>query len=519
MVLSDGVIRETLPAVFEMRNVWKSFGGIAALSDAELVLARGEIHALLGENGAGKSTLINIATGVFPPDSGTLLLAGGEVRFPGPGSAAQHGIAVVHQERNLVSKFSVGENIFLGDVPRKHGLVAHREMLAGARPWLELVGLDVNPATKAGELSPGQAQLLEIAKALARRCHVLLLDEPTSSITETDAEHLFGVLRSLRDRGTSIVFVSHKLEEIYALCDRVTVLRDGRNVISQKPLADVGKEELVQAMVGRHVESAPRGAGGGRNFGAVRLELVKIRTEYGHRDVDLSVRAGEVVGMYGLVGAGRTELARCIVGLAKIAEGDLRVDGRSVKVRNPYDALRNRGIGYVSEDRKGEGLILPHSVGRNIGITVWDRLSSPLGWISDSRGQSGAESLVERLRVRMSSLSQPAGSLSGGNQQKVSVAKWLAAETRVLIIDEPTVGVDVAAKEAIHDLIRNLARDGMAVLLISSDLREVIQLADRIVVMGGFRVLAEYDNSGEYGEMSQTIMESVTQAATLAGRA
>jgi ribose transport system ATP-binding protein len=515
------------PAVFAARAISKAFDGIVALDEADLRLSRGEIHALIGENGAGKSTLINIATGVYQPDGGQVLLDDAPLQLSGPRSAASHGIGVVHQERNLVGAFSVAENLFLGNQPRSRGLVSYRRMFGDARPWLNEVGLNVDPSMEARQLSPGQAQLLEIARALSARCRVLFLDEPTSSISETDSEHLFTILRELRDRGTAIVFVSHKLEEVYGLCDRVTVLRDGRNVITGRRLADISRADIVRAMVGREAQ-APGSADrpgrregqrepggqrdGRRQTGTARLELASLATQYGHEDVNLTVHAGEIVGLYGLVGAGRTELARCLVGLGRITGGTFRIDGAPAHVRNPYDALRKYSLGYVSEDRKGEGLILGHSISRNVGITIWDRVSGRLGQVSERAVRPAVIRQTESLRIKMNSLSQAVSRLSGGNQQKVSLAKWLAAETEILLFDEPTVGVDVGAKAEVHGLVRGLADDGKAILLISSDLREIVQLADRIVVMGDFRLLGDIQNTGDYTSVSKAIMERITGA-------
>jgi ribose transport system ATP-binding protein len=505
--------RDTVQAAFALEEVWKSFGGVAALSGATLRLRRGDIHALIGENGAGKSTLINIATGVFRPDRGRIFKGGREVHFATPGAAADDGVSVVHQERNLVRKFSLAENLLLNRQPLSNGLVNYRQMAAEARPWLERVGLHLDPLTEASRLSPGQAQLLEIAKALSRRCEILLMDEPTSSITDAEFEHLKSILIELRNAGTSIVFVSHKLEEVYSLCNRITVLRDGHTVVSDAPIDQVSQNEIVRAMVGRHIELFASGGLTSRPVGSPRLELRGVSTEFGHRDIDLTVRSGEIVGLYGLVGAGRTELARCIVGLGKITAGEIVIDGKSVRIRNPYEALRRHRVGYVSEDRKDEGLILSHSISRNVGITIWQRVARWLNWISDAATRPVVEPPLQRLNVKMTRLSQPAGSLSGGNQQKVSAAKWRAAEARLLIFDEPTVGVDVAAKDAMHRLIADLAADGTAILLISSDLREVVQLADRILVMGDFSLLAEIKNSGDYASISELVMRVITRAS------
>jgi ribose transport system ATP-binding protein len=502
------------PAVFEAKAISKAFDGIVALDEASLRLNRGEIHALIGENGAGKSTLINIATGVYQPDRGQVILDETPLELSGPRSATSRGIAVVHQERNLVGAFSVAENLFLGNQPRSRGLVSYRRMFGDARPWLREVGLNVDPSMEARQLSPGQAQLLEIARALSARCRVLFLDEPTSSISETDSEHLFTILRELRDRGTAIVFVSHKLEEVYGLCDRVTVLRDGRNVITGRRLADISRADIVRAMVGRESQ-APAAATRQGETGVARLRLEGLATEYGHQDVNLTVHAGEVVGLYGLVGAGRTELARSLVGLGRITGGSYTIDGEQARVRNPYDALRKYSLGYVSEDRKGEGLILGHSISRNVGITIWDRVSGHLGRVSERAVRPAVTRQTENLRLKMNSLSQAVSRLSGGNQQKVSLAKWLAAETEILLLDEPTVGVDVGAKAEVHGLVRGLADSGKAILLISSDLREIVQLADRIVLMGNFRLLGEIQNTGDYTSISKAVMERITGAPSV----
>ena len=505
-------VREAGRAAFALEDIWKSFGGVAALSGTSLRLLPGEIHALVGENGAGKSTLINIATGVHHPDRGRILKNGQQVQFLTPGAAADHGVSVVHQERNLVRKFSIAENLLLGRQPTTNGFVSYQRMATEAQPWLERVGLHLDPLSEASHLSPGQAQLLEIAKALSRRCEVLLLDEPTSSITDADFEHLREILTELCNEGTSIVFVSHKLEEVYSLCSRITVLRDGRNILSGAPLAEISQEEIVRAMVGRHIELFASGGPRNRRAAAPWLELRNVATEFGHRGVTLTVGRGEIVALYGLVGAGRTELARCIVGLGQIIGGEMIVDGKTARVRNPYDALRRYRIGYVSEDRKNEGLILSHAISRNVGITIWQRIEQWMGWISEPRSRPFVESPLQRLNVKMQRLSQPAGSLSGGNQQKVSAAKWIAAEAELLIFDEPTVGIDVAAKDAMHRLIVELAERGTAILLISSDLREVVQLGDRILVMGDFRLLAEIENSGEYAPISELVMRTITEA-------
>lgn len=496
-----------------LSQVSKHFGGTAALTDASLSLEQAEIHALVGENGAGKSTLINVATGVHQPDAGEVIVLGGSVRLHGPRDATEHGIAVVHQERNLVPRFSVAENLFLGFQPRSHGLVRHKDMARDAKAWLERVGLEVAPGTEASRLSPGQAQLLEIARALARRCDVLLLDEPTSSITDNEVAHLVEVLQGLRASGTALMFVSHKLEEVYTLCDRVTVLRDGRTVLCGAPLGQVSRQEIVHAMVGRQITplSAPERP---RQPGAVPLlALDRLSTEHGHSGLSLQVHRGEIVGLYGLVGSGRTELARAIVGLARVTGGTMYVQGQPARPRNPFEALRRYRIGYVSEDRKGEGLILAHPIERNIGITIWDRVAGRSGLLSDRKVRPKLAETVKRLDVHMRGYGEAVGNLSGGNQQKISAAKWIVAGVDTLVFDEPTVGIDVASKDAMHRLLLDMARDGTGLLVISSDLREVIDLSDRVLVMNSFQLVGQWDNSHSYDEMSKLVMGAITGAA------
>jgi ribose transport system ATP-binding protein len=348
-------------------------------------------------------------------------------------------------------------------------------------------------------------QLIEIAKALSLDARVLLLDEPTASITDHEAAALFAILRRLRSEGVAVVFVSHKLDEIMAIADRVSVLRDGRVAASGEPIASMSRQRLVSLMIGREERIADIARGTGT--GDVALELSHVATAAGHHDVDLKVRKTEIVGLYGLVGAGRTELARAIVGAEKITDGRVLVHGHHAKIRNPHDALKRYHIGYVSEDRKAEGLILSQPVVTNIAITIWRRIASALGLVGPSREAAAVSPFVDRLAIKIASLAQLVNTLSGGNQQKVSIAKWLAARTDILIIDEPTVGIDIKTKVEIHELIGSLARQGVAVLLISSDMVEMITLADRIVVLHGFcgrrrareRSSVRDDQQGDHG--------------------
>jgi len=494
--------------VLSIEAISKSFTGVQALDDVSISFAAGEIHALMGENGAGKSTLIKIITGVHRPDSGAVELDGVPVTFHSPRAALAAGIGAVHQERNLIPRFSVGENILLEHLPTRGGLVDYRTVNRRARQALDLLDPGIDTLTEVGRLSVAQMQIVEIAKALSLNARVLLLDEPTASITDHEAAALFAVLRRLRDEGVAIVFVSHKLEEVLAISDRVSVLRDGRVVAMGEPIARVTRQRLVSLMIGRDERPALISTRALANE-SVELELDRVATVYGHADVNLSLRKSEILGLYGLVGAGRTELARAIVGGGAITSGEVRLRGRPVRIRDMHEAVERYGIGYVSEDRKQEGLILAHPIRDNIAITIWRRIAGALGLVGRNAEARAVVPFVERLAVRARSLAQPVGTLSGGNQQKVSIAKWLAAATGILIIDEPTVGIDVKTKVELHEVIGDLARRGVSVLLISSDMAEMIALADRIMVLHGFRVVAEIANDHRYQTTSQAIMAAI----------
>jgi len=488
--------------------VSKFFPGVRALDRVNFSLAKGSIHALLGENGAGKSTLIKLLTGVYAPETGSISVAGKEQRFSTPRDALMTGIGVVHQERNLIPFFSVGENIMLERLPNQHGFVDYHEIWKQAAVWIDALDIGVDPRAQVDQLSVAQMQLVEIAKALAQQTQILLLDEPTASLTPHETTRLFDLLRKLRDDGTALVFVSHKLEEVFELCDQVTVLRDGRNANQSQPLSSLDRSELVRLMIGRDEQIAdlPERA---TDQSTPAIELHNICTPHGHRDIDLCVRHGEVVGLYGLVGSGRSELAKSIIGADRISSGQIRIDGEIATIDSVGDALNRYRIGYISEDRKQEGLVLAHSVTRNIAISVWDQLSGLLGWLGNRRENEAAIPLVERLDIRTPSLRQIVGNLSGGNQQKVSVAKWLAAQSKILIIDEPTVGIDIRTKTYLHELIWQLASEGTAVLLISSDMPEMIVLADRILVMNDFRLVGEVENTRNYDDVSSAIMHTI----------
>lgn len=490
----------------QVSHVSKSFPGVKALNDVSITMTAGSVHALLGENGAGKSTLIKIVTGIYQPDQGSVLMNGAPVRFANLRQAAAGGLGVVHQERNLVTRFSVGENIMLDRLgtwalSSVDYTAIHRE----ADKWLKLLDLEVDSRTIVSRLSVAQMQLVEIGKALSLESKVLLLDEPTASLTPAESSVLFRILRRLRDDGVAIGFVSHKLEEVFDICDRVTVLRDGRNACDSAELAVLNRGDVVQMMIGR-AERITKRAPRPKTHTTPYLELRGYASALGHRDISLTVRPGEIVGLYGLVGAGRSELARAILGLSRQVAGEVKIQGQPVRITSVAEALHRHSIGYVSEDRKQEGLILLHSVLANAGITVWRKLANRLGFLADTKVNAEVGPVLQQLELKTPSVYQTIGNLSGGNQQKVSVAKWIAAGVKLLIIDEPTVGIDIKTKAYMHDLIHELAVQGTAVLLITSDMPEMVDVADRILVMDGYHLKGEVENDRNYDAVSKAIM-------------
>ena len=488
----------------------KSFPGVKALDKASFRLRKGSIHALLGENGAGKSTLIKIITGVHKQDSGKLFINGKEETFNNPNDATKFGISVVHQERNLIRRFSVGENLMLNNLPKTVlGLIDYDEIAIQSKKWLEIMDLDIDPSTVVSELTVAKMQLCEIAKALSLKAKILLLDEPTSSLSPKEAENLFSLLRKIvRDEGVSIVFVSHKLEEVFNICDEVTVLRDGQNACTSENIKNLDRKKLVRLMIGRD-EQIVKSTRKTDKIKDTVLALNKVKTELGHENINLELARSEIMGLYGLVGAGRTELVKCLIGLEKITEGDVLINGKKTAIDSPKSALEKFKIGYISEDRKKEGLILIHNVLDNTSITIWSQIKKAAGLVTDGMIANKVNPYIRKLEVRTPSNYQIISNLSGGNQQKISVAKWLAAGTDVLIIDEPTVGIDIKTKAYLHELIINLADNGTSIILISSDMPEMISLADRIVVMKDFKVNGIVENDRDYDVVSRKIMEFI----------
>jgi ribose transport system ATP-binding protein len=498
-----------MSAALLIQKVSKEFPGVLALNEVNLTLTGGTVHALLGENGAGKSTLIKIITGVYVADSGSMKVNGEEKSFNNPIESTEAGIAVVHQERNLIPEFSVEENITLHNPPLKFGIIDRAERTRLAKQALQTLGFEIDLNERVKNLSVAQMQLVEIAKALVTNAKIILLDEPTASITGSETKKLFDVVRKLKDQGTAVLFVSHKLEEVYEICDTVTVLRDGVSVLESKSLSEYKQGEIVDLMVGRHLAERKNVIRKIDRSKKAVIELKNLSTALGHRNINLSLYPGEVLGMYGLVGAGRSELARSILGLHDVTSGQILLNGEEVKIKNFRDALHKFRIGYVTENRKEEGLFLDFPVRKNISVTILSKILQKLSVINPKKEDDVASKYVERLGIKVVDNNQLALTLSGGNQQKVSVSKWLAAETKILVIDEPTVGVDVRTKASFHELITQLADEGLSIILISSDLAEMVAVADRILVMRRYELVGDLDNSKDYQSMSRSIMNSI----------
>ena len=470
----------------ELRGISKRFAATQALDDVSLDLLPGEVHALVGENGAGKSTLVKILAGVHQPDSGTIWLDGEQIQIPGPAQSRALGIAVVHQEPRLFPDLTVAENVFMGHAPSgRLGTIDWRATRRAAAALFRELEVHFDVGAPVRGLSMADQQLIEIAKSLSMDARVLILDEPTASLSAHEVDRLFTIVRRLRDRGVAILFVSHRLDEVFDLCDRATVFRDGRHVITTAT-GDLTTADLVRHMVGRAVSLFPKVE---TPVGDVLLEVEGLTRAGVFRDIGFSVRSGEIVGLAGLVGAGRTEVARVLFGIDRRDEGVVRLEGRSVTFASPSEAM-NAGIAYLPEDRHQEGLVLDFSIAQNVTLPILPRLF-PRFLIGSALERKVAHDYTEQFNVRMTGVEQLVGALSGGNQQKVVLAKWLASKPRVLILDEPTRGIDIGAKVEVHRIISELAASGLAIILISSDLPEVLAMSDRILVLHEGRITAE----------------------------
>ena len=473
------------PALLELRHVCKSFPGVAALDDVSLELKHGTVHGLIGENGAGKSTLMKIIAGVCAPDSGELRLAGRGVRLGSPRAALAHGIAMIHQELNLMPSMSVAENIWIRREPLNAlGLVNHRELNRRTRALLDGLAIDIDPAAEVGALPIALRQMVEIARALSYESRLVIMDEPTSALTERDAERLFGVIRDLRARGVGIFYVTHRMEELFALADEISVLRDGRHV-GTGCAGDLSRDQLIRMMVGRELPALPAAAAVARGPVMLRVRDLEVAGEL-HR-VSFELHAGEILGVAGLVGSGRSELAATLFGLTRASAGSIEIAGAEVTLDSPQTAIAH-GLGFVTEDRKDTGCFLGLSILENLEISVLDRDFVRGGFVRTAAARAACAGMVSALRVKTPGLDEPIENLSGGNQQKVLLGRWLLTRPKILILDEPTRGVDVAAKAEIHALIARLTAEGTAVLMISSELPEILAMSHRIMVMQQGRV-------------------------------
>ncbi|HVV18549.1 MAG TPA: sugar ABC transporter ATP-binding protein [Pseudonocardiaceae bacterium] len=494
-----------------MTGLRKSFGGVHALRGVDVDVRPGEVHALVGENGAGKSTLLKILSGAYTPDAGQLAIDGTPVRFTSPRAAHAAGVRVIYQELEIIPHVSVAENIYVGTLPSRRHTYHRRGVEARARADIARYGFAhaLAPETLGEQLSPAQRQLVEIMRALIADVRVIAFDEPTSSLSDTEVEALFTLIRRLRDDGVAVLYVSHRLPEIFTIADRVTVLRDGA-VVGTRTTVDTSPDTLVSMMVGRDLSGTySRDA---HTPGDVVLSVRGLRTEKVH-DVSFDIRAGEVVGIAGLVGAGRSELAHAIVGDDRRTAGEIAVAGRTVRIRGPRDAIR-AGIGFVPEERKAQALLMERSVRDNMSLAVLGRISR-MHVVRRGEERRIADEFARRLNVRAPSVEHVVANLSGGNQQKVVLARWLASRPRVLILDEPTRGVDVGAKAEIYDAIDGLAADGLAIVVISSELPEILALSDRVLVMQTGRIAGELsrDDASEERILQLAMADQLTAVA------
>jgi ribose transport system ATP-binding protein len=495
----------------QMEGIEKSFPGVHALSQAQFDLRAGEVHALVGENGAGKSTLMKVLAGVYHRDAGRILVNGQEVEIPSPRAALDLGISMIHQELNLMPHLTVAQNIFIGREPRTGARfwLDERQLNRQAERLFESMRLNLDPTVKVANLTVAKQQMVEIAKAFSYNAEVLIMDEPTAALTDSEIEELFRIIRQFRDRGVGAVYISHRLEELPSIADRITVMRDGQ-YISTGQMAETSKDQIISMMVGRTIyESSPEAPEHPNS--EIALEVRNLNRGNAIRDVSFMLRRGEILGFAGLIGAGRTEVARAIFGADPIDSGEVLVGGQPVKIRQPKNAVAH-GIGYLSEDRKRYGLALKMDVESNVVLAAFRKFVGLGGWVNDARTRTIAQQYVEKLAIKTPSLAQKVKNLSGGNQQKVLVSRWLLTLPDVLMIDEPTRGIDVGAKSEIHRLMSGLAKEGKAILMVSSEMPEILGMSDRVLVMAGGRITAEFSRE----EVTQ---EKVLEAATIAAPA
>lgn len=478
--------------LLKVSGISKSFPGVQALQDVQFELNRGEVLTLVGENGAGKSSLMKILSGIYAKDAGTIVLEGQEVDIDSPRTAQHLGISIIHQEMNLMPHLTVAQNIYIGREPRTFGFVNERKLNKQADELLTRLGIHLKARQSVGELTVAHQQMVEIAKALSFDAKVLIMDEPTSALTDSETETLFSLIAGLKQHGTGIIYISHRMEELRRIADRVTVLRDGR-YIGSLDRGEIDIPTVIEMMVGRHIEEGARPEAREHAHDDVVLRVENLGTRRLLKDINFELKRGEILGFAGLMGAGRTEVARAIIGADPSEGATIHVQGKEVKIHQPSDAVAH-GIGYLSEDRKALGLLLERDVNTNILLASLKDYTGPLGFMRTGKGKQKSRGYVESLRIKTPSISQITKNLSGGNQQKVVIAKWLARDCDILIFDEPTRGIDVGAKEEIYKLLNDLVKQGKSIIMISSELPEVLRLSHRIVVMAGGRITGILNN-------------------------
>ncbi|MEG2667602.1 MAG: sugar ABC transporter ATP-binding protein [Lachnospiraceae bacterium] len=491
--------------ILTMKDIDKSFIGVHALKTTQLELKKGEVHALMGENGAGKSTLMKILTGIYSKDSGTITYEGNEVEFKNPREAQDAGIVIVHQELNMMNHLTVAQNIFIGRESMNGKFINDKKMIEEAQKLFDLLHIDIDPKEIMGKLTVGRQQMCEIAKAISTDAKVIVFDEPTAALTEAEINELFKIIEDLRNKNIGIVYISHRMDEIKRITDRVTVMRDGEYV-GTVVTADSTKDDIINMMVGRVVYEEPKQTSMVPKDAPVVLKVEHLNAGKLVKDISFELKKGEILGFSGLMGAGRTETARALFGADKIDSGSIYINGEKVEIHNPADAVKH-GIGYLSEDRKRYGVIVEKSVAENTTMSSLENFANGI-FIDKKKEKEVATKYVEALKTKTPSVEQAVRNLSGGNQQKVVIAKWLTRNSEILIFDEPTRGIDVGAKSEIYTLMNELVKEGKSIIMISSELTEILRMSDRIIVM------CEGRKTGELS-IEEASQERIMQAATL----
>ena len=493
-----------MSALLTMKNIKKSFSGVAALKNAELELNKSEVVALMGENGAGKSTLMKILTGIYSKDEGTVTFEGKEVEYKSVSESEEAGIAIVHQELNMMNDLTVAQNLFIGKERKKGIFIDDAKMAGDAKELFKKLNVDINPNVKIGSLTVGKQQMVEIAKAISTNAKVIVFDEPTAALTDSEIEELFKVINDLRDKGTGIIYISHRMDEINVISDKVIVMRDGEYV-GTLVTKECTKDDIIKMMVGRTVFMEPKTKSDVGADAEVVLKCENLNRGKHVKDVSFELRKGEILGFSGLMGAGRTEVARLIFGADPMDSGKIFIHGKEVSIKSTKDAV-NAGIGYLSEDRKRFGLLVDKSVEENTCISSLEKFTKGL-FIDGAKSKTVSEKYVKELKTKTPGVSQIIKKLSGGNQQKVVIAKWLVKDSEILIFDEPTRGIDVGAKSEIYDLMERLVKEGKSIIMISSELPEVLRMSDRVVVMCEGRITGCLD-------ISEASQEGIMTCAT-----